>query len=61
MVQPHDAREKAIEKSKLMSFEFYCWRHTFGTRMAESGVDRFALARLMGIARLALLSATTSM
>jgi len=32
----------------LVSFEFYCWRHTFGTRAAQSGMDRFTLARLMG-------------
>ena len=42
---PHKA---AIEDSKLASFEFYCWRHTFGTRAAQSGMDRFTLARLMG-------------
>ena len=29
-------------------FEFYCWRHTFGTRAAQSGMDRLTLARLMG-------------
>ena len=42
---PHKA---AIEDAKLESFEFYCWRHTFGTRAAQSGMDRFTLARLMG-------------
>lgn len=42
---PH---ENAIEKAKLEPFEFYCWRHTFGTRAAQSGMDRFSLARLMG-------------
>ena len=42
---PHKA---AIEDAKLVSFEFYCWRHTFGTRAAQSGMDRFTLARLMG-------------
>jgi integrase len=42
---PHDA---AIEDAGLESFEFYCWRHTFGTRAAQSGMDRFSLARLMG-------------
>lgn len=42
---PH---EDAIEEAKLQSFEFYCWRHTFGTRAAQSGMDRFTLARLMG-------------
>ena len=42
---PHKA---AIEDAKLENFEFYCWRHTFGTRAAQSGMDRFTLARLMG-------------
>jgi integrase len=41
---PH---EDAIENAKLEPFEFYCWRHTFGTRAAQSGMDRFSLARLM--------------
>jgi integrase len=45
MQHPHKA---AVEDSKLVSFEFYCWRHTFGTRAAQSGMDRFTLARLMG-------------
>jgi integrase len=42
---PHKA---AIDSAGLASFEFYCWRHTFGTRAAQSGMDRFTLARLMG-------------
>ena len=42
------AHEKAIRDAGLESFEFYCWRHTFGTRCAESGMDKFTLARLMG-------------
>jgi integrase len=42
---PH---EDAIEDAKLEAFEYYCWRHTFGTRAAQSGMDRFSLARLMG-------------
>lgn len=42
---PH---ERAIRDADLESFEFYCWRHTFGTRCAESGMDKFSLARLMG-------------
>ena len=42
------AHEKAVRDSGLESFEFYCWRHTFGTRCAESGMDKFTLARLMG-------------
>jgi integrase len=42
---PH---EEAITDAKLEPFEFYCWRHTFGTRAAQSGMDRYSLARLMG-------------
>lgn len=42
---PH---ERAIKKAKLGPFEFYVWRHTFGTRCAESGMDKFSIARLMG-------------
>jgi integrase len=45
MQHPH---EKAIVDAGFASFEFYCWRHTFGTRAAQSGMDRFTLARLMG-------------
>jgi integrase len=42
------AHETAIRDAGLQRFEFYCWRHTFGTRCAESGMDKFTLARLMG-------------
>jgi integrase len=42
------AHEKATKEGGLEQFEFYCWRHTFGTRCAESGMDKFSLARLMG-------------
>jgi integrase len=42
---PH---EQAIKKAKIEVLEFYCWRHTFGTRCAMAGVDKFALCRLMG-------------
>lgn len=45
MQHPH---KDAIADAGLASFEFYCWRHTFGTRAAQSGMDRFTLARLMG-------------
>lgn len=45
MQHPHD---QAITDAKLQHFEFYCWRHTFGTRAAQSGMDKFSLARLMG-------------
>jgi integrase len=36
------------QRTGLKTFEFYCWRHTFGTRCAESGMDKLSLARLMG-------------
>ncbi len=41
-------KAQAIRDAGLKPFEFYCWRHTFGTRCAESGMDKFTLARLMG-------------
>jgi integrase len=48
LVTVQHAHEKATNDAGLESFEFYCWRHTFGTRCAESGMDKFSLARLMG-------------
>lgn len=54
---PHKA---AIEASGLESFEFYCWRHTFGTRASQSGMDRFTLARSWVTVRPPLLPGTTS-
>lgn len=42
------AHARLIREAKLEPFEFYCWRHTFGTRCAEAGLDRFTVARLMG-------------
>jgi hypothetical protein len=48
LVTVQDAHEKAAKGAGLDAFEFYCWRHTFGTRCAESGMDKFTLARLMG-------------
>jgi integrase len=38
----------AIGKAKLDWFALYSLRHTFGTRCAESGMDKYTLARLMG-------------
>ena len=38
---------RAIRKVELERFPFYSWRHTFGTRCAESGMDRHTLAKLM--------------
>jgi integrase len=39
---------RAVTKADLERFPFYCWRHTFGTRCAESGMDRHTLAKLIG-------------
>jgi integrase len=48
LVTVQHAHEKAMTDAGLPPFEFYCWRHTFGTRCAESRMDKFSLARLMG-------------
>jgi integrase len=48
LVTVQHAHERTVRDAGLESFEFYCWRHTFGTRCAESGMDKFSLARLMG-------------
>jgi integrase len=42
------ARSQNLEKAVIEPFEFYCWRHTCGTRWAEAGLDRYSVARLMG-------------
>lgn len=48
MVSIQKSHLRAIRKAGLERFPFYCWRHTFGTRCAESGMDRHTLAKLMG-------------
>jgi len=48
LVSIQKSHRRAIRKAGLDSFPFYCWRHTFGTRCAESGMDRHTLAKLMG-------------
>jgi integrase len=42
------SHERAAKKSRVDPFEFYCWRHTCGTRWAEAGMDKYSVARLMG-------------
>jgi integrase len=39
---------QACRDAGLDPFPVYTWRHTYGTRCAESGVDRYTLARWMG-------------
>jgi integrase len=48
LVTVQHAHERTIKRAKLQAFPFYSWRHTFATRCAESGMDKFSLARLMG-------------
>ena len=48
LVSIQKSHRRALRKAGLSSFPFYCWRHTFGTRCAESGMDRHTLAKLMG-------------
>jgi integrase len=48
LVTIQQSHRKAIRGAGLPHFPFYSWRHTFGTRCAESGMDRFTLAKLMG-------------
>jgi integrase len=43
-----DQHKKALDDSKVKSFEPYCLRHTALTRLAESGCDAFTLARIAG-------------
>jgi integrase len=47
LVSIQKSHRRALRKAGLDSFPFYTWRHTFGTRCAESGMDRHTLAKLM--------------
>jgi site-specific recombinase XerD len=40
--------KKALKLSKVRPFEVYCIRHTFLTRLCESGCDVWTLARIAG-------------
>lgn len=42
---PH---EGAIRQAQLKPFEFYCWRHTWATRCAMAGMDKFSLCESAG-------------
>lgn len=48
MVSIQKSHLRAIRKAGLERFPYYSWRHTFGTRCAESGMDGHTLTRLMG-------------
>ena len=42
------AFEKAIEKAKIEDFRFHDLRHTFASRLAQSGTDPYTIQKLMG-------------
>ena len=48
IVTIQNAQARTMKRTKIPPFEFYCWRHTCGTRWAESGMDKYIVARLMG-------------
>lgn len=38
----------ALDKAKIKNFRFHDLRHTFATRLVQSGIDVYAVAKLMG-------------
>ena len=48
LISLQKSHRKALKKAGIEQFPFYCWRHTFGTRCAQSGMDRYTVAALMG-------------
>jgi integrase len=48
MTAVKDAFERAVRKSKIEDLHFHDLRHTFATRLVQSGVDLYTISRLMG-------------
>jgi integrase len=48
LVTLQHSHTEAVGKAQLDWFVLYTLRHTFGTRAAQSGMDKYSLARLMG-------------
>ncbi len=42
------AFEEALKKAKIENFRWHDLRHTFASRLAQSGVDPYSIQRLMG-------------
>jgi site-specific recombinase XerD len=42
------AFKKAVKQAGIDDFTFHDLRHTFATRLAQSGVDLYAISRLLG-------------
>jgi integrase len=42
---------KTCQRAGITNLRFHDLRHTFATRLAENGVDAFAIARLLGHAK----------
>lgn len=40
--------KKAVEDAGIENFTFHCLRHTFATRLAQSGVDIYTISKLLG-------------
>ncbi len=43
-----DAFERAVEKACIENLHFHDLRHTFATRLVQSGVDLYRVQKLMG-------------
>lgn len=52
LVKLHKGFVKACEEAGVLDFHFHDLRHTFASRLAESGADAFTIAELLGHSKL---------